>query len=405
MSSRDTSTLAGASLVSGLLAYVVFAATTRALGPADAAPVSVLWSYWSLAAAAISFPLQHWLTKTVAAHGGFLAARPVLPRLMAIAAAATVATGLTSWLLRDALFGRNDALFPLLVAALTLGSALMGVVRGGLGARQRFGDLALTMLAENGTRCAGVLALALTGIDDPVAYGAAIAAGHLTGLLWPAALKFPATGQPSETNSALSHLTGASSGQLLAQVVLTSGPVVLALHGGTPTEVTALFVGLAIYRAPYIVAMGVVSQLTGRLTTLVVEGRLADLRRFRVALLTGTLTVGAVAIVVGLWAGPPLVRLVFGDDVVLDPATSAVLAVGSVFAVSNLVASILVIAADRTRLTTLAWVAGVTVAAGVLLVDLDALHRIALGFMLAEAGAFVVLVGAGRHAGRSPAAS
>ena len=35
--------------VTGVLAYVVFALTTRALGSDAAAPVSVLWSYWTLA--------------------------------------------------------------------------------------------------------------------------------------------------------------------------------------------------------------------------------------------------------------------------------------------------------------------------------------------------------------------
>ena len=54
---RDTSLLAVGSLVSGLLAYVFFALVTRTLGAGPAAPVAVLWAWWSFAGAAITFPV------------------------------------------------------------------------------------------------------------------------------------------------------------------------------------------------------------------------------------------------------------------------------------------------------------------------------------------------------------
>ena len=48
--------------------------------------------------------------------------------------------------------------------------------------------------------------------------------------------------------------------------------MLLAAVGGAPGEVTALFAGLALFRAPYTLALGLVSALTGRLTRLVVAG-------------------------------------------------------------------------------------------------------------------------------------
>ncbi len=66
---RDTSLLAVGSLVSGLLAYVFFALVTRALGAGPAAPVAVLWAWWSFAGAAITFPVQHWISRTAALAG------------------------------------------------------------------------------------------------------------------------------------------------------------------------------------------------------------------------------------------------------------------------------------------------------------------------------------------------
>ena len=53
--------------------------------------------------------------------------------------------------------------------------------------------------------------------------------------------------------------------QLIGQVVLT-GRRSCALAGGAPGEVTTLFAALALFRAPYMLALGMVAQLTTRVT-------------------------------------------------------------------------------------------------------------------------------------------
>ena len=47
--------------------------------------------------------------------------------------------------------------------------------------------------------------------------------------------------------------------------------MLLTLAGGAAAAVTVLFAGLALFRAPYTLAIGMVAQLTARFTTLVVE--------------------------------------------------------------------------------------------------------------------------------------
>ena len=49
----------------------------------------------------------------------------------------------------------------------------------------------------------------------------------------------------------LAFVAGAAGGSCSARCVLTGGPVLLAPAGGAPAEVTALFAGLALFRAPY----------------------------------------------------------------------------------------------------------------------------------------------------------
>jgi O-antigen/teichoic acid export membrane protein len=390
---RDTSALAFGSVVSGLLAYVFFALVTRALGPVPAAPVSVLWAWWSFAGAALTFPLQHWITRSVTVHEGERAVRRALGGVVLVVVLVGVVAGFGSWLARDLLFHRSDAAFPLLVLAVALGSGAMGVVRGLLAARRRFPALGAALVAENALRCVAALALMIGGVDDPVAYGASLVAGYLAIGFWPSTFRIADTGRDPRAESPLAFVSGASVGQLLGQAVLTGGPVLLAAAGGAPAEVTALFAGLALFRAPYTLALGLVSQLTERLTRLVVRGRRVALRRFRIGVVLLTLVGSLLGAVVGAWAGPPLMELVFGDGVRLPGELTLLIAVGTVFALANLVLTVTALARGRTAALVRAWVVGAV--PGALLFWLSpwsALDRTTWTFAVVEAAAFCWLV-------------
>src|SRR5262245_8488640 len=101
---RDSVILAGGSVANGLLAYVLFALTTRSLGAEQAAPVAVLWSYWALSAAVLTFAVQHWVIRTLAHddHGGTVAAS--LPRIVAGGVVLSVLAGLVAYAFRETLF-------------------------------------------------------------------------------------------------------------------------------------------------------------------------------------------------------------------------------------------------------------------------------------------------------------
>jgi O-antigen/teichoic acid export membrane protein len=174
---RDSGLLAVGSVLNGLLAYVFFATVTRALGAEAAAPVSVLWAYWSFAAAALAFPLQHWAARSVTASGGDHAVRLSLPAVAVAILTLSPVVGLLAWLGRDSLFHRGDVWFPILVVLATVGSALTGLVRGMLQARERFGAVATALVMENLIRCVVSLVLAASGNHHPAAYGLALVAG------------------------------------------------------------------------------------------------------------------------------------------------------------------------------------------------------------------------------------
>lgn len=390
---RDTSALAMGSVVSGLLAYVFFAMVTRALGPVLAAPVSVLWAWWSFAGAALTFPLQHWITRSVTVHEGERAVRRALGGVALVVVLVGLVAGVVSWMARDLLFHRSDAAFPLLVVAVAIGSAAMGVVRGLLAARHRFPALGAALVAENALRCIGALALMIAGVDNPVAYGVALVAGYLAIGFWPSIARIGDTGGDPDDESPLSFITGASVGQLLGQVVLTGGPVLLAAAGGAPAQVTALFAGLALFRAPYTLALGLVSQLTERLTMLVVRGRRDALRKFRLAVVFLTLSGSLLGAAVGYWAGPPLMELIFGQGVVLPAGLTLLVAVGSVFALANLVQTVSALARGRTAALVRSWLVGAVPGALLFwLSSMSALDRTTWTFVVVEATAFCWLV-------------
>jgi len=388
---RDAAALAVGSAANGVLAYVFFAIVTRALGADRAAPVSVLWTYWSLAAAALAFPVQHWAARSVAATGSDHVVRRSLPGVTAVVLTIGPLVGVVAWLARDPLFHRDDLWFPALVAVSTVGSALTGLVRGMLQAHERFRAVAVALVLENLVRCVVGLALAASGNRDPVAYGLALVAGYVTALVWPWTLRMTRRGEDHESPFAL--LGGASGGQLLGQIVLTGGPVLLALSGGSPAEVTVLFAGLALFRAPYTLSIGMVAQLTARFTTLVVEGRSAAIARIRGNLVVATVGLGLLAAPVGALAGPALLPLVFGDDVRMPGRLTAVLASGSTVAIAALVTTLLLIAAGRTLGLVRAWLIGaVPGALFFVLWQAPVLDRTCWVFLIVEVGAFAWMV-------------
>ncbi len=388
----DAGFLATGSLVGGLLAYVFFVLVIRALGAGPAAPVSVLWAWWGFAGAALTFPVQHWIARTAATASGEAAVRRGLGHVVLAVLGVSVLAGGLAWLARDRLFGVDGDFFPLLVVCVGLGSGLLGVQRGLLSARHRFGAVALGIVTENSLRCVAAIVLVVFGSDTALHYGLALLAGYAVALGWPNALLSGREGT-GEGSGPLRFVSGASGGQLLAQATLTGGPVLLAAIGGAPSEVTVLFAGLAIFRAPYTLALGLVSALTGRLTLMVQRTRWVRLSRIRRAVALATLILVIVAGTGGAWLGPPVMEIVFGDDVRLGSGQAGLIAVGTVLAMANLVVTLGLLARDRAGVVLACWAIGIPVGAlAHLLAGGDALTNTCWTFVAVEAVAFVALI-------------
>lgn len=378
-----------------MLAYAFFATSTRGLGAAEAAPVAILWSYWGFAAAGLTFPVQHWITRTaaVAGEGSVRSAWATPARLVA---AVVVLTGVGAWLARDTLFA-GDARFAGLVALVGVGAAGMGVVRGLLAARNRYAAVGALLVVENLVRCLAALVLVALGVDDPAAYGAALVSGYAACAIWGSAWRPRRDTAPSaqrgDAGSTRGILGGTAGAQVVAQAVLTGGPVLLAVLGGSPTQVTVLFATMALYRAPYTVLLGQVAQATGPLSRLVADRSLDRLARVQNVVLAVTALGVLLGAGAGAWPGPWLVRLVFGQEVRVEPGVSVMIATGSVLALATLVQGVMLLALGRPQHTLLAWVLALVPAALVVVAAPGSpVTTIAVAFLTAQAAAWLLLV-------------
>ncbi|HKE49995.1 MAG TPA: hypothetical protein VKE25_00655 [Actinomycetes bacterium] len=391
---RDSGVLAAGSVVAGVLAYGFFALTTHTLGAEGAAPVSILWSYWSAVAAVLTFTLQHWTIRTLAHDGHEGTVARALPRIAITAAGLAALAGLVAYVFRETLFGDSGILFPVLVAAITIGSVFMGLLRGALAGRHRYGATAASLVGECAVRVALAVVVVVAG-GGSKAFGVALASGPIIGLLWVRSLRFargPATAPLSEKPLALVSQT--AGGSLISQIVLTSAPIILAAGGGAPHQVTSLFVALAVWRAPYIVALGVTPKLTGGITRLAVNRRVRQLARLRMLTIAGVLAAAAVAALVGSTIFQPLLHFAFGADVTLPTWALAAIGVGTAIAMGNLVLMLLMLALGRSGEATAAWGLAVVVSAGWLaLSDQSPTSRVVVAFVIAEASAFLLLLG------------
>ncbi|MCI0687888.1 MAG: hypothetical protein L0Y54_11720 [Sporichthyaceae bacterium] len=382
------------SVLAGLLAYGFFALATRSLGAAGAAPVSILWSFWAVAAAVLTFPVQHWTIRTLAHDGHEGTVARALPKIALLAAGLTVLVGLVAYVFREELFGDRGVAYPALVAAITAGSLFLGLLRGALAGRQRYIATAATLVGENSLRVTLAIVVAIAG-GGAKAFGVALACGPIVGLVWIGSLRF-ARGQESAPGlrSPLALVSETVGGSLIAQVVLTSAPVALAALGGAPDQVTALFVALAVWRAPYVIALGVTPKLTGGLTRLVVNGKAEQLTKLRALTVAGAVAAATVATLVGATVFEPLLQLAFGSDLDLETWALVAVGIGTAIALGNLVLLLFMLALGRSGATTAAWALAVVVTAAWLgFSTLDPTSRIVTGFVIAQATAFVLLLG------------
>ncbi len=389
--SDGTAYIVGGSAVAGVAAYLYQFLGGRTLGTEDFAPVSFLLSVHFLVLIVILMPIEQLVIRRLTlerSRTGLPKTAYWLAGLATVGATLFAALGVERFLNGDHRF--------IAYTALTIGVHFLFVAaRGHLAGWRRFKAYGTSSAAASLVRLA--IALAITLIH-PSASGLALGLiiGPLVVAMWkpfrPVEVDRPELDQEaraSVTDRGL--LTGLVLAAAATQALLLSGPVVVGMLGGSPTEQSIAFAAFTLGRAPLVFGYNLLARVLPPFTEMAARGERQELRAWARGMAWAAIGLGAVAAVLG-WALGPWVTAVFGEGFASERIDAALIATGVVFAGSGLFVGQILVARGRTVSLAIAWMAGLVAASAAIVVSIgtDPITRVALGFL---AGAVVSLVG------------
>lgn len=397
--------------VVGLASYVHLAVAGHNLDAADYSSLSVLWSVVFTLGIGVFFPVEQEVARLVAARRTRdLPPGPVLARGAAVAAAVLglllVLTVGGADFLTDRLFDGDPAMVPALGGALAA-LAVAHTSRGVLSGLRRFGWYGTQLGLDGGLRIGLVAALAVAGVDSPVAYALVLVAAPLAAVaLTVAPVARTAGGGPTvpwpPLLRGLALLTVSS---LLAQVVVNVGVINVRLLD--PAEVAtagALLSALVLVRIPLFVFGSMQAALLPGLSTAAATG---DEPAFRALLRRSLAVVTALGALGGTLAalfGPALVRALFDTSDVLGHGDFAWLSVATLAYLWAMVLGQALLARDRHRAQALAWTIGVAALVLATLPPLPVALRVELGYTVGSVVAAAVMIALLRRRRATPPA-
>ncbi len=383
--------------------YAFLALTARVLGPEDYAPLSVLWAAVFLAVPSLWGPVEQETGRRVAtrhAHGE--GAAPVMRAggragvLLGVPVVVAVVVAVP-WSAGAFFSGEAGVAAALAVALVAFGANhLLRASLAGVGAFWAYGAC---ISVDSASRLAAAVVLAVAGVDEPVAYAAALALAPLVPvvLLRRRGVATEA-GLPDDVTSIVGSVTPLVGGQLAAQTLINGGPIAVAALAAPGEEAVAgqFLAALVIARIPLFFFQAVQGSLLPALATHRAGDDRAGFGRTLIRLLAA---IGALAVVATAGAalvGPAVVRLAFGADFALGSADLAMLAAGSGLFMVATVAAHGVIALEGHRAVARGWIAGVVIALVCLAVAADLRWRVEVAMVagtLASAAAHGAVLG------------
>ncbi|RIJ61277.1 hypothetical protein DZG02_07830 [Clavibacter lycopersici] len=401
--SRRALLVMGATVVTGLVTYVFLGIVSRgvaALAPDAAAGdaafdmFSVFWSVALVVGFGLFLPVEQELAR-LGAHGRDVraAVRSALALSSVVALAGVVVVAAASPLLLGAGMPAGLVVAYALVAPV---SALQFTARGAMVARGDVPAYSRVLLADSGLRVvlalAVLLLLTVTDLPDAVSWFAAallaaIGLAHVPVLLRlrsragdPAAGAARADAAPDPALLAVegavvdevdagpgagirrAYLALLGAG-ICAQLLLNAGPVVIAALDRTVGTAGAFQATFSVARVPLFMLVPLQGLIVPPLVAYVRRGETAALIR-RMSLLAAAIAgVGVVAGVVAALAGPWVITLVFGTGRSLPALDVGILVLGVFAHVGLVIGTQALIATDRHRDSSLAWVIALAAAA------------------------------------------
>ncbi|MGH9052598.1 MAG: lipopolysaccharide biosynthesis protein [Acidimicrobiia bacterium] len=361
---RDgTAHMVGATGLAAMGAYLFQVVGGRVLGPVEFAPVTVLWTIQFLAFTVLLFPIEQFATRQLALGPERLPGR-VLGSAAGVIAAVAAGTVLFVWATRERLF-LGEGAFAVAAGLIVIGYGLFALGRGYLAGRRRFRAYGLVTGAESISRLVAA-GLVLATIPSGLALTGTMALAPLAILLWRPFRE--GEGEAADGGGLGRFLAGYVAASAASQTILAGGPLVVAALGASPAAVSVFFVTFTLFRGPLTMGYSLLARVLPPFTRVVAEGDRARLRPWAVRLGVGGALLGALGGLVGLWVGPAIVALLFGEQFRPEPLLAAMAVAGVVVGSAAMVGNQVLVARNETPRLAVAWLAALAVAAVVLAV-------------------------------------
>ncbi len=377
-------------VVNGLTTYGYLVVARHALGDEGYGGLAVLWALVNIGGFGLFQPLEQEVSRATADRASRgVGSAPVLRQAGVLGSVQfmLVTVGvLVAWPLGlDGLLDNRPELLVALVLALGAFAATQ-LVRGVLGGRHLFNRYAWYFVVEGGARMAVAVALAVAGVAAVGAYGMAIALALLVAGAAAAQNRrtFVRPGPPAsyrELTPAMGFLLIAAVGEAF---ILNVGPVAVDIVGGDElgAEAPGVFLnGMLIARIPLFFFQAVKASLLPSLATLAGHGDLVGFRNMQLKIVGAVAAAAAATTAAAAAVGPPVVRIVFGDE--LSRTDMALLAASGGGLMLMLSLALGLVALGHTRIAVVGWVAAVAAFATMVSFDLEPFLRVELALVAA----------------------
>jgi O-antigen/teichoic acid export membrane protein len=381
-------------VVLGISASVYLVLAARAVGPAEFASVSTLWTLVYTFGIGAFLPFEQELGRALAhraglGHGG----APVVARVAALAGGVLLvlllAGALLSPALVDRLFGGHWTELFALGAAMSV-MAAQYVSRGVFSGSGRFGWYSAQLGLEGAARIAGCAVLFALGVHATSWYVWLLAAAPLASLVLtvpgvPGSGPAVRPGPPAAWSEVSVNLGWLLTAALCAQGVANAAIVALRLLAPSGDAAGQFLAAFVIARVPLFLFQAVQAALLPGLARALAVADAAGFRRELRRVLVATGLVGVAGVAGAATIGPDALRLAFGAGFGLGRGDIVVLAAGTGLYMVALVFQAGLLARRRHRANALCWALALGVFAATCALPMAALARVELALILSSA--------------------
>lgn len=382
-----TTFMVAGGLIGAIGAYAFQLVGGRALGAAEFAPVSLLWTTFFILATILLIPVEQYVTREVASGRKALPAD--LKPTAAVAGIGTLVGGGFVAVTLDDLF-RGDPQYIAQIVLLMVGYSLLFLGKGVLAGRRRFAGVGWVLIIETVVRLlAGIAAVVSVATAPSLGWAMVIGGFSVLVLRW---WRHDRGDPDMEHTPAVRFLAGYSGGTSSAQLLLAGAPLAVAALGGSDALISITFFTFTIFRAPLTLIFALQGRILPFLVGLAGDARKEELARIARLVFAAGIVLTALGALVGWLVGPEVMVLLFGEEAEPTRIVAMLAAGGVMAAAAAQITSQVLVAEGRTSRLAWAWFGGLMVALVVLLViSGEPDTRVAIAFIAGETSALCLM--------------